>query len=149
MKIFVPYTEIDPVTAQELKAYNYTPIMMINDNDYQEYFKQRWAEGEPFINCEHDALLWSGAIEQLEQCNEDWCAFGVYDQDSFVDKIGTTPTLNLVKFSGSFIKRYHDLWNAPVFGKWRRLDAHIYIEVTANHGEICHQHFPVVMNGFR
>ena len=77
MKVFVPYTEIQPETKECLAPYDYVPVKMVDDGDYLRYFQQRWAEGKSFINIEHDAVFARGAIEELEQCPKEWCFGGI------------------------------------------------------------------------
>jgi hypothetical protein len=146
MKLFVPYTEIQPHTKMVLTGYNYTPLLMEKEDSYINYFLDRWREGESFINCEHDVVFWCGAIESLESCQEEWCAFGT-DNGLFFN--GALPTLNLMKCSDTFIERFQDVWE-DVKGRylphgrrqWSGLDRWLNGQVTI----VCHQHFPQILN---
>ena len=169
MKIYVPFTKIYPETIECLAPYNYSPVKMVDDDDYFYYFKQRWREGESFINCEHDTIFHGGAIEELINCPRDWCAFGATPSKKAVYELSDTeggirfvgllevesfiPTLALTKFESSFIERYQDVWeenelcgpwlNIPC---WKLCDTILYDKMHAN-GIDCHQHWPNVING--
>lgn len=154
MKLFLPYTIIQPATRIILSTYNYEPVLMTGEDDYLNYFKQRWQEGESFINCEHDTVFWHGAVEELERCPEEWCAYGQYGQGfgegQFVD--GEPPTLALMKFRAEFIEKYPDVWdlmpaNNPLgpTPKWQWCDTWLSM-YTKEKGIVCHQHFPPVAN---
>lgn len=149
MKIFVPYTWYNPDTYKCLQRYEYTPVRMIKDTDYYAYFKQRWAEGDSFINCEHDTVFWDGAIESLEQCPEGWCAFATDENVDF--RRSSLPPLALAKFSDSFIQQYPDIWDNPDWAEWpgvpmwQILDAWLHRHA-GQRGVRCHQHFPSVIN---
>ena len=149
MKLFVPFTRILPPTQMVLKPYRYEPIEMKGDDGYLNYFKQRWDDDNPFINCEHDTVFFHGAIEELEKCREDWCAFAVNETDSF--KNGTTATLALMKFSERFIEDYPDLWNEMENADvcWQHLPKWQWCDLWMQHymGDItCHQHNPPIVN---
>jgi hypothetical protein len=164
MNVFVPFTEIQPETKECLAPYDYTPVEMVNDDDYLHYFQQRWNEKESFINCEHDTIFERGAIEELENCSEEWCAFGVWgneivwDQESskattkhfhekhFVD--GNVATLALMKFGQKFIAAHPAIWDEMAASKfidipmWRWCDLWLDNYTQEN----CHQHYPRVIN---
>ena len=112
MKIFVPYTVILPETQACLEPYEYIPVKMVGDDDYHNYFTERWQNGERFINCEHDTIFHNGAIEELEKCPEEWCAFGalgqIQEKRNFVE--GATATFALIKFESSFITKCKNVW---------------------------------------
>ncbi len=138
---------------------------MVEDDDYRRYFVQRWGDGESFINCEHDTVFERGAIEELENCPEEWCAYSVggndavWDQEKgkvkvlpfrikhFVD--GVIPTLALMKFESSFIKKYPDVWNGLLESdrepKWVWCDSWLD-GYTRPKGILCHQHYRKVVN---
>ena len=166
MKVFVPFTEIQPETKGCLEPYEYSAVEMKEDTDYLHYFQQRWAEGESFINCEHDTIFEKGAIEELENCPEEWCAFGVwgneimFDQETHTAKVkpfhekhfadGNVATLALMKFGQKFIADYPTIWDEMSTSKtwmdipmWRWCDLWLdyYTGKTT-----CHQHYPRVIN---
>ena len=169
MRLYIPYTEIQPATAACLGPYEHTPIKMINDDDYLRYFQTRWTEKESFINCEHDTVFWHGAIEELEQCPEKWCGFSVISQDvvwdqgngttnssglytkHFVDGVGAP--LVLTKFDKDFIEEYPDVWDEMAVAdvSWKDQPKWLWCDSWLDHymrskGVVCHQHYPVVKN---
>lgn len=165
MKIFVPYTKILPATEMVLMPYDYEKVFMPEPDSYYYYFKQRWEDGESFINCEQDSVFWPGAIEDLEKCPEPWCAFGTVNdlevpgvqielQESFAE--GANPSLALVKFDAKFMKKYPHIWdtieppepspNWDNVESFRYCDCWLYKQATYINGVICHQHYPSIVN---
>ena len=162
--IFVPYTNIIPETLKCLEAYDYTPVKMVDETDYLRYFQQRWQEGESFITIEHDTVFELGAIEELENCTEEWCAFGVggneilWDQESkrattkpfhekhFVD--GNVATLALMKFGKKFIAAHPDIWDEMAASEWMDIPIWKWCDLWLDNytQENCHQHYPRVIN---
>jgi hypothetical protein len=132
--------------------YVFFKVKMKKNHDYIRYFQRRWNEKESFINCEHDTVFWPGAIEELKNCPEEWCAFGVIHADNrgkalsltteFVD--GGTPHLALAKFDESFIKKYPKLWD-NMTGNWDECDKWL-CDYTMKENQICHQHYPPIVN---
>lgn len=146
MKIFVPYTELQIATEIALIGYEYATVGMIASDDYFKYFKQRWQEGESFINIEHDCVPWPGAIEAIMECPKLWCAYDyslpchrnrdIHDPTTFVP-------LGLTKISASMIEKLKDCWNEVV--NWDVIDKHLTMEAS-NQGIRVHQHFPSIVN---
>ena len=163
MQIYLPYTVILPATSECLEPYTHCKVEMKDDEAYIRYFQDRWREGESFINCEHDTIFHNGAIEELMECPEEWCAFGEVGNDviwtqgegpetlplkRFVDG-GPTP-LALMKFEKRFIDKHPDVWGRipsdwKSTPKWRWLDAWLQTFMRLN-GIVCHQHYPDVIN---
>lgn len=48
------------------------------DYEYARLFRQLWDEGDPFVIVEHDVIPWPGAIRNLWECDEPWCAYPYY-----------------------------------------------------------------------
>jgi hypothetical protein len=166
MKIFIPYTSILPETLKCLEPYDYTPVKMVEENDYPHYFQKRWEEGESFITIEHDTVFEPGAIEELENCPEEWCAYSIGGYDAVWDKEnakvkilpysikhfvdGIAPTLALIKFESSFIKKYPDLWDGlpertDLKQRWMWCDGWLD-GYTRSRDILCHQHYKNVIN---
>jgi hypothetical protein len=164
MKIFVPYTRILKVTEMSLMPYDYEPVFMESDDSYWQYFQQRWLECKSFINCEHDTVFYPGAIESLEDCPHQWCAFEA-DQDHTINgekypdiqrhfgEGGCNPTLSLMKFDAKFIKAHPYIWTELQHGyrigtelpSWQHIDSWL-AKYTYAHDVYCHQHYPNVVN---
>ena len=149
MKVFVPYTEIQPATLECLKPYEYTAVKMVEETDYQRYCEQRWVEGESFITIEHDTAFKPEAIEELENCPEEWCAFGVTgnQEDQSTDFTSEPPTLALMKIGRGFIEKCSDMWGGlyPRQIPWKWCDSWLAWYARTN-GLTCHRHYPNVVN---
>jgi hypothetical protein len=162
MQLYVPYTQILSATLKSLTQYEFTIIKMDSDDSYLEYFQTRWQDASSFINCEHDTVFHSQAIEELAACPEPWCAFAVDGNDVTIGgglpptlstlkpfSQGGAPPLCLMKFDQNFILRFPHLW-ADAKGwsdlpSWHYLDA--YLDwYTKGKDVVCHQHYPNVIN---
>lgn len=116
-----------------------------NDGAYADYFTERWAMQERFINLEHDVIPWPGALEEIWECPEDWCSYG-YDPGEILPLDGGY--LNCIKFSARLIEATKDIWVPPLSPRrhWN------YVDVVINEGATAagfqfHQHFPSVVHG--
>jgi hypothetical protein len=154
MKIFCPYTNLNPATEVNLSTYEVTFIEMDGGEAYVHYWQQRWREGETFINCEHDVAFWNGAMESLVNCDKDWCSFGL-SKDATRFWNAAAPTFNLVKFTDRFMERYPKVWDdfleAPPDPegkpKWQYCDSWLNNWLGTELGrKECHQHCPGVAN---
>jgi hypothetical protein len=145
LKICVPYTRLQPATETVLRGYPVEFYPLEGDDGYVYYLKQRWDDGLTFINCEHDTIFWHGAIESLEECLGDWCAYGLKGESPANP---WSPTLNLVKFTDRFISTHPTIWDALLDEdmppqKWRLCDGWLRKYVGS---EYCHRHTPPVVN---
>lgn len=161
MRIFCPYTDVQNATLTALSKYFWTELIFVDvhgDWSYLNYFKQRWLEGETFINIEHDVVPWLGAIEEIWNCPHDWCCFTYYCMPG---EPHPPPTpIGLVKFSEAFIKQIPDVWKIHkdtyyewahkldpdgVTCTWNFLDYFVY-EYAKDRGISPHEHWPSVVN---
>jgi hypothetical protein len=146
MKIYIPYTEIQPATRIALIGYEYIPKFLLGEYGYQQYFKDRWDDGESFINIEHDCVPWGGSIDELENCPELWCCFDYslpnHKLRSLEEEVNGIP-LGLMKISGNMIKQLKGCWDKPVF--WYQCDIHL-TKTALEHGLKVHQHYPSIIN---
>lgn len=143
MNIYVPYTSINEATTFALQGYNPIYVKMEKQESYLEFLKQRWKEGESFINVEHDVVPWIGAIDELIDCKFTWCAYGYKIKES----IEFTPYFGCVKFTSQLIHLLPEIWNdrEKISKDWNTLD--MFMEKYArDHGIKVHQHFPAVHN---
>ncbi len=139
--IYVPYTYIQPATRIALNDYEYTPVLCDDEYGYVRYFRQRWADKETFINCEHDTVFWPGAIELLLECPKPWCAYGWSTQDRFVNAVSVY--LSLTKISWAMIRLLPGIWNKDIH--WEYLDTHL-TKCAREKGLEIHQHYPPIVN---
>ena len=142
IKIFIPYTDIQPATLIALIGYNYTPIKVEGDFGYSNYFKQRWEEKEKFISIEHDIVIWPGALEAIWDCPGELCTYDLQlpnhrTRNLEIDTTCVPP--GCIKFSKEFIEKTPGFWDKPV--KWDMCDQHLI-----KCGIKVHQHFPGVVN---
>jgi hypothetical protein len=91
---------------------------------YGDSLRSLWEWKRPFINLEADVAPWPGALTELWQCPETWCALPLIVHGAVNEK-----NLGCVKFSAKFIERHPDLWATyprnDIFD-WRSLDSWLY-----------------------
>ena len=115
---------------------------MIGDYGYSEYFRQRWAEGETFINLEHDVVVYPGALKALWDCPEPWCVCDYHlpcHWDRDLEKEINGVPLGCMKISKEMIAKTKGHWDEKVM--WDRCDLHL-----TKAGFKVHQHRPGVVN---
>lgn len=147
MKLHVPFTKLGEATRVFLVDHPTAVLHDVSGDDgaYQDYLAAQWAEGTDFINLEHDVVPWPGAIEELGNCPGGWCVFGYTAR---WDCLRETPPLGLAKFSTSFIRATHGVWEVyeAAHGRaWGACDAHLS-SYAKGRGIYPHQHFPAVLN---
>jgi hypothetical protein len=146
MKIFVPYTELQPATYIALIGYDYELIKLKGLYGYAKYFRDRWNDGQGFINIEHDCVPWPGAIEAIRDCPEPWCSYDyslpchrnrdMHHETTFVP-------LGCAKINADMITRTKTAWDK--LKKWDILDGYI-TRLAQTAGFNVHQHFPGIVN---
>lgn len=145
MRLYVPYTEIQLATRIALRNYPYTPVEITDTYTYRQYWWDRWADGQSFINVEHDVVPWPGALDALWDCPQDWCAYGYHPNDNFdgsqTGPINLFPYLGCVKFSGTLIASTR----CDRLNDWLTIDCDLAKSLT-NAGYTPHQHRPAVTN---
>jgi len=140
--IFVPFTRVKPLTDFVLRPYSVTAVKMEDRTSYPDYWQERWDAGEAFINVEHDVVPWPGAIEELDACPEDWCAFGYHPRTTFE---GQTVILACCKFREPFIAATLGVWEQVSPRDYAMCDSHLS-GFARQRGLRCHQHFPPVVH---
>lgn len=142
IKIFIPYTKIQPATLISLIGYKYTPVKVEGDFGYSNYFKDRWNEGETFINLEHDIVPYPGAISAIWDCPLEWCVYDYHLPNhwnrNLEDEVNGIP-LGCMKISAEMIKKTARMWDKPII--WNKCDQHL-----TRCGLQVHQHYPSVVN---
>lgn len=95
---------------------------------YHRLFRGAWERGESFINLEQDILPTVAQLDEMWQCESDWCSLeypfpNVFEPDQ-------PPTLmtsfGCVKFGGRLLRR--DIFHEPPLRKpvpWNDLDARV------------------------
>lgn len=144
MNVFVPYTQLERITRCALGGTGFKAIKMSDDEAYVRYFEERWAEGETFINVEHDVVPWPGAIEELWKCPEPWCAHGYMPYDDLTSD-SYSVFLGCAKISGKLIQALPNCWKEKPTRHWNNCDGQLTQYARAR-GFNVHQHHPAVLN---
>lgn len=146
MKVFIPYTKLSDATVISLIGYDADPVKVDGKYGYSQYFKDRWETGESFINVEHDCVIWPGAIEALEECQEPWC---VYDYSlpnhrlrNLEEEVNGIP-LGCMKISTETISKIPECWDEKI--DWSYCDQHL-TKYALKHRLRVHQHYPGIVN---
>lgn len=144
MRVFLPYTRIQPVTRYAMRHYEYTAVRLDGTDGYSRFLEERWNEAEDFVNVEHDVIPWRGAIEEIKACPQPWCTF-LTDVDNKMFRI---PTLNVAKFGAQLLRDHPIDWAAQrvdKFPSWQHCDSWIKIGLETRGVEV-HYHSPAVIN---
>jgi hypothetical protein len=124
MRVYVPYTKakLCPETVKALEGVaQFVELPESDFHAYRRYFIQRWNEGEPFINVEHDVAPRLEQLQDLWSCPHHWCSCGYHPTDNI-------PYFGCVKFSAGFIRFHRGMWTdyeATYDYWWGSLDAHL------------------------
>lgn len=148
MDVVCHYTVLAPEAEAALEATGH-PWERVwvgrSEFDYFLRLADRWVGGRGFINVEHDIVVGSTTLSELEACDGEWCAAPYQYFD------GMTCGLGCVKFSDELLGRLpglvleagrlSDPRHRP--GTWCRLDAWIYTLLTEARVPRCEAHTPV------
>lgn len=115
-RVFIPYIE-GGLRDETLKAANASGLEVIEDllkrdDDYYNLAAALWSEGKSFITLEQDIVPHEGALKELAECPEPWCAFA-YEYPPF----GKYAGMGCAKFSAELIVRFPDALTET--GKWK------------------------------
>ena len=78
------------------------------ETGYFDLVSELWSRRETVTIVEHDIVVWPGAIQDLENCSEDWCTYPYYCSLGWIqDGLGCT------KFSGALMERYPEFFAEP------------------------------------
>lgn len=115
-RVVIPHTEggLRPETIAAAKASGLfaTDVRVHGDSDYHDLIAERWAARASFITLEEDIVPHDGALRELAECPEPWCAFA-YEYPPF----GTYAGMGCAKFSADLIARYPEALGET--GAWR------------------------------
>jgi hypothetical protein len=117
---------------------------------YSELLCRVWAEGESFLNVEHDVEIGPDTVRQAFDCQEPWCVWPYHLAGHNLIRW----SLGCVRFHAKLLKAEPDLMAVASSkignrsmppGDWHRLDAEIMpLLRERGYGEIAHQHDPVI-----
>lgn len=145
---FVPFTALrwETVVALIGAGASFTVRPMISDDSYWELLNERWVEGDTFVVVEQDIVIERDTIEELTECDNDWCA-SPYRYRGHDDSFG----LGCTKFGYRLIERHPDLFATVAKMSddrhppkhWCRLDMWTYRVLTARGEKRCEHRRPV------
>ncbi len=128
MHVIVPV--IDSRSAAHLaliaEGISHEQHMCVDDTDYSNLLTEIWKAGSGFIVVEHDVAPWFGAVNQLAECERDWCMF-------HYPKFGGALTrgLGCTKFSDRLVRKYPELPDAWQGIGWQVLDGSVGAAIAA------------------
>ena len=155
MRVMAPFTiDHEPTLFGLLciRDHDVTRWRLEKPNDYLRFLTYQWDLGEPFVNVEHDVEFSAGTVEELADCERDWCWCpyeGVTDPQ--------LPHLGMTKFSARFIEATHSAWDdfmgtsEVIRLQWQRqptwsmLDGYLFRYATGR-GQLAHRHERTVVN---
>src|SRR5665213_839577 len=76
IRVVMPYTEINSEVIDALNAteYPYDRIdVSASDTAYFELVNELWNDGTGWMNVEHDIVVRSSTLKELEECPHAWC----------------------------------------------------------------------------
>ena len=137
MLIVIPTTRIGTSAALALtmEGLEVREVVMTDYHHYARLFTELWQARRGFILVEHDIVPWPGAIQQLDTCEHEWCAFAYPTSLS-----SRCQSLGCVKFSSALLERipYDPEWQNR---GWDALDGAVMGTLQA---ETVHTHEPPV-----
>lgn len=101
--------------------------VVMNDRlHYGRVFTEWWQRGQGFLLVEHDIVPWPGAMRQLDECRQEWCAFE-YPNGMIVEepRSGWCASLGCMKFSTMLVEGipYGSEWQNR---GWDELDGAVF-----------------------
>ena len=148
MKVVVPFTDVSSETRDALAGVDAEYVDVSSSDDaYWNLLSDLWTSGADFVVVEQDIVVHPTALDELDACPYDWCAFP-YGYGHW----GLHYGLGCVKFSGALIKRNPDaILRVGVMSDgnhekrhWCRLDCWLQEVVLPGNGEHMHKHETVV-----
>lgn len=120
--VLLPYVKVnerlqlvvDMLRAQQVQP---TPCKVGRGNEYHTLLRDQWLQGREFFVVEHDVAVWQGAIRQLHECDEDWCALPLMCHGRLI-----TTTFGCVKFGAELIEKRPGFWD-DIPETWFHLDS--------------------------
>lgn len=122
--VYVPYIKashtlqlvIDCIRAQQVQP----QLVKVDDADaYWRFLKERWSEERAFAIVEHDVVTWLGSLQQLFECEKQWCTLATVCHGRMI-----TTTLGCVRFSQQMQEQRPGFFD-DIDSTWFHLDASI------------------------
>ena len=141
-RIIVPYTELNELVIDELGKTGF-PLECVpvssDDDAYRRLLRDLWQQRRTVFICEHDVLVWPGAVKELFDCS---CVWGAYSYELH-GGIGIYHGFGATKITPTLMDAVPDIWNEPC--KWDVLDQKLYFAARAV-GYEPHPHRPPVVH---
>jgi hypothetical protein len=147
--VALPYTRLRPEVCQPLSEQGHDVTFVDvsgSDEDYWQLMADLWAQAETFVIVEHDVIVRDGAIDELVECEQDWCGFPVsYCGTEYAGLACTKFTAGLIARYPDALERVAEIEDADHKPKhWCRLDGWLKSYVLEPGGERMHVHGPVL-----
>jgi hypothetical protein len=92
--VLVPWADGSPhvqvLANLSAQGVTFKAVRMHTDQDYPHELAAWWADGRPFVVVEHDICPWPGAIDQLAECPQPWCALPYIEATRLAAFLGCT-----------------------------------------------------------
>ncbi len=142
MRIIFPYLhEAHAVAIAALTKHAPAPVemrLMKTDTSYFEQLAEFWARREAFVVIEHDIIIRSGAVEELQACPNAWCGFVYWTGAGF------NPALGCTIFSAELIEAAGDVFSRIDDRTWQHLDIRLFREIETATGLAICAHYPAL-----
>lgn len=138
MKVVIPALSLDCSAAKALGREGIPAEIVLMDDwfAYSELLEKLWRNKEGFIILEHDIIPWIGALDALEECEEDWCS---YPYPFAPNTIRTA--MGCIKISSDIINDNPDLYKKWHKKLWNQMDGTLIPAlIESNYKE--HIHYP-------
>lgn len=117
MRIFIPFTNLRSETFAAVPGAILVPTH--GEFGYSNYLKQRWDEGQTFINIEHDVVPTMAILQSMWDCPSPLCVTGHSD----VPGQPEASYLACVKIGADFIAQRKINWTGL---KWFECDQQMW-----------------------
>lgn len=133
MRIFIPFTNLRVETYLAVPQAILVPLID-KEHGYGKYMWDRWQEGQPFINVEHDVVPSQEMLRELWNCPHTFCV------TSYAENEGPS-LLGCVKFSEQFIFGTRGIFDN--YPNWKLCDTQVAkacMNMYHAHGTVQHVH---------
>jgi hypothetical protein len=129
-----------PARALLIEGYEVLEVQMSDPQHYGRLIRHMWDIGNGFVLVEDDVVPWPGAVQQLLDCEHDWCAFRHPRTNANPGSLCLG--FGCVRFSHALVRR-HRVDTLDGSQRWDEVDGAV-IGVLDTAGETCHEHSPPV-----
>lgn len=130
-----------PARALLIEGFEVLEVQMSDPQHYGRLFRHMWEIGNGFVLVEDDVVPWPGAVNQLLECENDWCAFP--HPRTAAQEGGWCLGFGCVRFSHALVRRHKMAHALDGSQRWDEVDG-AAMGVLRTAGETCHEHSPPV-----